>query len=1388
MNTRWFKFVATAMWMLSLESTAALRCDLTMQRVAQDKASCIDPAQLNGSTVKVPSNVTRIGKEGLALCGQKSSSNLATDIEYIIDNSNSMTSKVFWVDPATVDDLSPDTSWYISNCLAKVKGTKVALRKRHFGGKSGYLSMSWDTLLQVPSSSERPSLVDGKACLEANDPYSMRAAVVQTAMQYQASLDSSAQAGMIQFNTDVQQETKLRALNGAAYLRLLDSTGLYDGDGGTNWNDALSLAFSRLKASANSQKAIIMVSDGIPDKDDKYATVIAQAGFPKVFGIYLSTTDVPADMVNLTTRTGGKYWVVPPNRPDSMISVIRAIVGSVMQVSTPASTRLTNLTNAQSSNALAIEQASDSTYHLQLDSVIALTAGKNNLQLVSTWTDEKGKVNSDTSKFTLDVSGTVAIDKDTVSVPGDTVFATACANPSSLSILDPNKAEVPYLTESMGWFDLRLVPSGSDPLVKNIIQLKEWRKGDKESVANLTKQSGNDYIAAMVLQVPRPWKNAVGKLDADDGLDTLSASWCYPRDARDCAEDTIQIQSFSNPWVRWEVDDVQGPAGALGAKAFLPGTTGSVTVTYSLHGKVLVKRTMVKGVDSLYHDTLNFRQGGVAVGPDSVWISKPSFSDSIVVSVLWELKDTTLADTARIRRPSLVLDLQKLGDDSTAIGLSKGAQPNASGKWVVKLLVGTRTASITMDSLYGQGGVMALLGGSSGTTATVRGLFVDPVYGDSAWDSISVPVPLQSLRFQKESATGPRGMFDLTARVPWETAAKIRVLIAHGNDSTPIWLTRAADGSYLGSFAFAQSLLAGGDTIALGAPTRAGGTDSVQAVLPSDGLHEALKDQAKILRPALTLDVVRSGRDSVVLTLSAGAQADAKGLWNVGLRVEGETSPAVLTGRSMTVSVQTLLAKALQNQAWVVGRFVDPLYGDTVTDSVQIPVPQRSLKFAVRTVEGPRGQLTVIAYDPWVTGNKYSVLFVHGKDTTPVVLERTVAGDFSGTVAFSQARLAGGDTLALGAPTKAGARDSLIALLPGDGVHPALRDTTWITRPQLSLEMSIDSARPQLVHLSLSGGTPDLKGKADVSVTKPASAQVAMEGAGKFHWNGSTSFVQLSESKDSVTVSGYFVDPLYQDTAWAAVRMASPWFPGSIVISPDSADPRKGDSVTITVMDHDPDNARKDSVEVTVGSLSWIVQETSDTSGIYVLRLPVGKLDPQWMHRLPRTPWKVTVQYRDPRHDQDISHAQATLWFDVPPAEVAVQQPLVEKPTGKPNENTPERTNGSKGMVLLPLPTSNVPSGSAEGHAAGSQGIAIRLWEKVNVAVFVYDMMGVSVNYWSGTVVPTDGEKGSAFVLSWDGRDQTGRPATSGVYLARVVTYAMDGKLLSNSIVRMGLR
>lgn len=1367
---------------------ADLRCDLAMQ-ISSQGSSCLDPVALKGKTVTIPSNVTRIGQDGLSLCTQKTSANLATDIEYVIDNSASMTSKVFWVNPTTVGTASPDTSWYIQDCYNDVNAIKtvaaaVQLRKRHFGG-TGAGVMGWETLYQVPSSSPRPSTTSASECKESNDPYSYRAEAVRQAIEYQASTNASAQAGMIQFNGSVVQHAPLRTLNGDGLSRLLDSAGLYPAASKTIWAGPLDTAFQRLKASPNSQKAIIMVSDGEPDDASAYRAVIAKLGFPKVYGIYLgaANSSVP-EMTHLTTTTGGKFWIVPPDRPDSLQSLIRSIVGSLNTVSTPASTQLSNLTNGQGSKALGILQKADSTYQLQLDSVIALGKGKNNMQLISTWTDEQGKVNSDTSKFILDVSGAPSIVKDTVAVLGDTLFSTVCADPSSLSFLDPSKKTVPYLTEGMGGFSLSLSPSTTTLLVKNSIQITTRAKGDKEVATSLLK-SGSLYTASMVLQVPRPWANAAGKVDANDGLDTLVGKWCYPRDARDCAEDTIQVQAYVSPWIAWEQPSWTGPVASMGVKASLPGlpANASVFVEYSRSGRVLVKRTLRMGADSLYHDTLKVRQGGVPVGSDSVWINKPTALDSIVASVVWSIKDTTVSDTAFLVRPALALDLQNLGADSALIQLSSGAQVASTGKRSVTLRVGARTQVVTLDSLKTSASVVGLLGGATGEFATVHGMFVDPVYLDTAWDSVSVPVPQQSLSFVQRSAQGPRGSFDLIARVPWESATSLTVRIVHGQDSVPVVLTRSASGDYLGSVSFVQSRFATGDTLAIGLPTVAGGSDSLRAVLPSDGTHPALEDQAQILRPALVLEVARLGKDSVSLQLSSGAQADLQGRWNVALTVEGESSTAVLTSRTSTASVNALLSKALLNPTWIVGRFVDPLYGDTVTDSVQFPVPQRTLQFSAVSATGPRGQLAVVAYDPWISAGSMNVLIVHGGDTLPLLLVRTVAGDFAGTVAFSQAKSAGTDTLVLGAPTRLGGSDSILALLPGDGVHPSLRDTAWILRPAFGLGLSVDSLKPQLVRAVLTGATPDSTGRATTLIDRPAPMAVAMEGAGTFKWNGAADLSGLAESLDSVTVRGFYADPLYGDTAWAAVRMASPWFPGSITVAPDSLDPRLGDSLWITVKDRDPDSSKIDTVSVTNGTQVWTLLETGKATGEYRLRLSSRSLDSSWATRAPRKAWNVVLTYVDPRHPQDISKDTAELSFTVPPPQVSISVPVAEVRTGPVPSGSFERANGAEGIALEILGDTALPSSGPV-----PQGVVIRLWERAHVALYVYDQIGTAVSSWKGEVVPKDAETGALGLIRWDGRDQSGRPATVGVYVVRVVVYSPVGGLISNDLVHIGLR
>ena len=1171
-------------------SQAALRCELTMQSSAS-KTSCIDPASLNGQTVTVPENVTRIGRDGLALCALSHTSSQASDIAYVIDNSNSMDAWGFWVNPST-----GDTSFYIPNCSKSVSGTNVAFRKRHIGASG--VDSSWDTLVKI-SSTKIPSSVNSDNCKEANDPYSMRAEVVRVAMKYQMSLDSNSQAGMVEFSSKVQQRSPLRTLQGSGLMRLLDSTGLYDAGSGTLWTPPMNTALGWLSASKNSVKAIIIVSDGEPTDGSDYRRLLRSTpDLPKIYGIYLgSGVTKVAEMDSLTNISGGKYWIVPPSRPDSLQSVIRSIVGNVMSTETPGTTVLTNLTNGQKSTALTITPGQDSVFHLKLDSVVALDTGKNSVRLVSSWTDDQGKARSDTSAFVLNVSGAAATASG--AIKGDTLFATACTDASSLAFLSTSTWKaIDTVSEGEGAFALELVTPDSLSF-PTYVSVAERSGGDQESMsltaAKAVASVTGAWVNQLMLAVPRPWshKSGDGIVQAANGIDTIVGSWCYPRDARDCAEDILVVRALKSPYVQWVPRQVTGPSGSLVLEALLPGQVGA-TVDAIIYraGKAIGSVTLRKVSDSLFRDTVNFRQGGLATGGDSLWIANPTALDSLVAKVVWSPADSALYDTARIVRTAPVLDLTKYGPDSLALALSAAAQADAKGRRIVSLSVGAVSASTVLQN-----------------------------------------------------------------------------------------------------------------------------------------------------------------------------------------------------SRSGNAAMLSLLASADAGTVWVHGLFVDPVFGDTARDSVLVPVLERTLQFVKASVTGPRGLLQLQATDPYTSGTTLSVKLIHGANAVTMLLSRDSSGGFSGSVPFTQARLASGDTLALGAPTVVGRDDSVVAVLAAAQARAALSDTARIIRPALSLVFSVDASAPQDVRMELVGGTPDAKGGAFVSFVKPLAVSANLSSASWLTWSGTTNLKdQLPESLDSVLTTGFFVDPLYGDTARAQIRIASPWYPGSISVSPDTADPRRGDSVTIVVRDHDPDSTKVDTVRVTSGARSWTLSETGRATGEYRLRLAASDLAPDWTAHAPRQAWNVTVRYQDPLHAQDVTEDVLALSFEVPPVQVAVHNPLVERPTTA-QPGTMERSNGATGLVLVAQSDTVFHDGGVSiGDEPAVQGIAIRTWEPTQFSVYIYDQLGVAVNSWAGQVLSSDASKGALYLLRWDGRDKVGAAAGVGVYLVRVVRYAADGRYLGNDILRIGLR
>jgi len=1353
-------------------ASAAVRCDLGVPTGAT--GACIDPTTLAGKTLRVPANVTRIGEGGLALCTPTTVQKLSSDIVYVVDNSASMAAWGFWIPAGTTD-----TSWYIPDCGSSKSadtGMKVAFRKRHFGGKTGVDSLQWDTLFQMTGKT-RPSVVDAGNCKEANDPYSMRAQAVRVALNHQAAFDSGSMAGVVFFNSKVTQKFPMDTLDKAGLSSLLTQTGLYTSASGTLWAPPFDTAMRWLAATPTTgrSKAIILISDGEPSDDSKYTVLLGKDGQPPIYAIYLGkSTDATPKLDAVVALTLGQKFVVPPDRPDSLEGVIKAIVASVTIKSAPTASRLTNLTNGQASRSIGVAGDSLDAWRLGLDSAIGLVAGANQLRWINTWKTING-IESDTSLFTIDASGPTA-PLGVLPISGSP-FSAMCGEGSLLQFLDSAGKPVSSILEGMTPVGIVLTPSGTTSLPLRLTVTS--RAGDKEAIALSVLDSvapgswGREIpvtVARLVPAVP-----GSQTLDVRAGTDTLASSWCHPRDGRDCAEASLVVNSFREATLRWVPHTVMGPAGSLLLEAVLPGQpTNSVQVSIYLRGRLVVNKTLRRVSDSLFHDSIRFVQGSRVPTGDTLRFLNPSLSgtDSLVAVLVWGLSGDTLSDTALILRPMRGLDVEWTGVGQQVMVTLDGGNPNTRGEYPVVLSASSRTQTILLDStLRGTVNVTGLASTGQGASVWIKGRFVDPVFGDTLVDSTQVPVPRVYLQYTVRSAEGPRGALELQADLPGVTGSTVRVTVSRrGIILGTVALQRQPDSTFQGALPFRQGPVRPGvDSMWLSAPNSRI-PDTLAAWLVYAPTGDTLSDTGLVTRPPMSLDLsVRTGTVADV-TLQGGF-ADARGARSVEVSVVSAQKVVLDSNGQGSLDVLSQLAKVGGVQAWVRGKFVDPVYGDSALDSALVAVPVRSIRFTAPSVEGPRGAIGVEVVDPWTTGETRMVVLVHGKDSSLVRLVRSASGTFTADLAFAQTLVALGDTLRLGRP--ASGRDSLYAVLPRQDSLAAMVARLDILRPAFSLKLSPDANRPQMVQIRLVGGNADGRGEAWVTLSGPnAIPGTSLQPTGNLAWGGERDLAsRLPESPDSVRVSGFFVDPIYGDTAWASTRLASPWFAARMEVYPLHADPRAGDTVEVRVWDKDVDSSKAGTVEVRIGSHVIQLKETGSNTGAYVVRLPAGEIDPDWMRRSPRELWRVTLVYTDPDHTQDVVSAPLELLFTVPPPDVDPREPVADVPTGsKPSE--------------APL---EVVKADAQGRfPEGTQGVELKIWERTKVLFFLYDNMGVFVDHWEGALDPRDAETAAVYMLRWNGRDRNGNPAAPGVYLLRAVLIAADGKPLGNIIVKLG--
>jgi hypothetical protein len=661
---------------VSRVQAAGQRCDLVSQ------AQCLDVATLDGATIQVPLSTTRISTKGLNLCGVAGSVPPPTDIAYILDQTGSMV-------PTAIFPGSEDTTgWFECNCTNCTDPVASPVIK--------YI----DT---IQFHGYKVSVVDPAtkygdlqtACKVAGDPYSVRLSTVQNAIRFQASKSPQSYASIISFHgvLDDVQMTMTPLSTSQSVENLVTSIPLKSG-GGTNYEEPITWARIQLYGgksgntivapSVDSNKAIIMISDGRPNQGkwrealaptntvdwNKKTWTTTSTRIPPIYTIYLGVDSVAGSSLDtVASMTGGKYYQIPPNMPDSLTRVIQQILGMVIKPATPDSLFVTNTTNGQASHSTVVTPKSGS-YLMALDSLVALEPGSNQIKV-----RVKQGANVITANWTVLVADSTGPRPQGALDP----YLVAQCGPASALTLKPDKS-------GLAWADtadrnivigLTTKPEGNASLP---ISLYTRKSTDAEPV-RIAVPAGTAPETSKAFNGSIPWQNlsSTGSVVGDavlrsgPGWDSARAFFQMPRDRRDTASAMIGLHHASVT-VLSMTPTLEGPTGRIQVAVLdseATTTTLTVTIKHRLGDSLKVKLT--KGSDGLFYGSFSFAGGIAVVAKDTVLQLGTVLAqlDSIAGSYLSQ-KATTLVTlpSARLR----FVDASGTPLDSIALGLAVGGK------------------------------------------------------------------------------------------------------------------------------------------------------------------------------------------------------------------------------------------------------------------------------------------------------------------------------------------------------------------------------------------------------------------------------------------------------------------------------------------------------------------------------------------------------------------------------------------------------------------------------------------------------------------------------------------------------------------------------------------
>jgi hypothetical protein len=560
---------------------AVRRCDFLVNTTpgAGADTACLDLVALTqngGPAIQIGNNVTRISNAGLKLCANAFtvSTGGSADVVFIYDNSGSM-----WSHRATIDTAAKDTSfWDATGCNGAGTGTVTYAVQ--------------DTAYDRPPQSlvkTIPLLSTPTTCNErAGDPYNARGVVIRNAIRYLAQKGPTSTAGVVGFAQTTQSPQPPLQLNVPANVTQVTGMVRLDSVPTTNYAPPLSLAKTWLNDPAvikNARQAIVFISDG--NASDRDASLdLVDSTMPPIYSIFLGKIATPdtARLKRLSDTTGGLFFRVDPTKPAGIQVVMDSIIRKITETSIPKSIAITNTTNGQTSVAGPMSIGAAGNLAITLDSIIALSVGKNDFTVKVTKSD--GTVGN--YAFSIKADGPAE---------AQTTKTTQCYDPPTLTMLNSQGQPDAQYSLTANSYTIKLTRSSSDvgPVIvtattKDSMLPPTPGWGDAEYV---TLPAAGSAGGASVFQSPYPFNGQTaapapgnGTLEAAAG-GQITLSWVYPRDARDFATYTLpgskmlvtQPPSANPPGASFTTLDPDITV------TLVPGEAGSV-IHYTLDGSV----------------------------------------------------------------------------------------------------------------------------------------------------------------------------------------------------------------------------------------------------------------------------------------------------------------------------------------------------------------------------------------------------------------------------------------------------------------------------------------------------------------------------------------------------------------------------------------------------------------------------------------------------------------------------------------------------------------------------------------------------------------------------------------------------------------------------------